>query len=53
MKYKAIVPIGKPRSLTEIKKDLCREFQKPKYESQCITEININKKKGKRNHPRI
>lgn len=48
MKYKAIVPIEKPRSLAEIKKDLCREFQKPKYEFQCITEININKIKKER-----
>jgi hypothetical protein len=39
MKYKAIVPVGQTRSLTEIKRDLLREFQKPKLESQCITEI--------------
>jgi hypothetical protein len=27
------------RSTMEIKSDLLREFQKPKSESQCITEI--------------
>jgi hypothetical protein len=39
MKYKATTPTGQMRSLTEIKQDLLREFQKPKSESQCITEI--------------
>jgi hypothetical protein len=39
MKYKATACVGQARSLTEIKRDLLREFQKPKSESQCITEI--------------
>jgi hypothetical protein len=39
MKYKDIVPVGQERSLAEIKQDILREFQKPKSESQCITEI--------------
>jgi hypothetical protein len=37
MKYKATAPAGQERSLTEIKRDLLKEFQNPKSESQCIT----------------
>jgi hypothetical protein len=48
MKYKAIVPVGQTRSLPEIKKYMLREFQKPKSESQCITEIKeIKQKEGR------
>jgi hypothetical protein len=39
MKYKVIAPSGIERSLMEINRDLLREFQKPKSESQCITKI--------------
>jgi hypothetical protein len=39
MKYKAIAPVGHTRSLIESKRDLLKEFENPKYESQCITEI--------------
>jgi hypothetical protein len=39
MKYKATVPMGQARSLLDIKRDLLREFQKPKSESQCIMEV--------------
>jgi hypothetical protein len=47
MKYKAIIPTGHARSLVEINKDLLSEFQNPKSESQCITEIKeINQKEG-------
>jgi hypothetical protein len=44
MKYKATVSARKERFLTKIKRDLLREFQKPKLESQCITEIKEVKK---------
>jgi hypothetical protein len=37
MKYKATALVGQMRSLTEIKRDILKEFQKPKSESQCIT----------------
>jgi len=43
MKYKPTAPARQARSLAEIKKDLLREFQKPKLESQCITEIEAIK----------
>jgi hypothetical protein len=39
MKYKVTALVGQIRSLTEIKRDILREFQKPKSKSQCITEI--------------
>jgi hypothetical protein len=50
MKYKVTAPVGQTRSLTKIKRDLLREFQKPKSESQCITEIKEIKQAGWRNH---
>jgi hypothetical protein len=37
---------GQARSLTKIKRDLLREFQKPKSKSQCITEIKEIKQQG-------
>jgi hypothetical protein len=38
---------GTERSLTEIKRDMLKEFQKPKSESQCITKIKeIKQKQG-------
>lgn len=39
MNFKATTPTGQVRTLTEIKQALLKEFQKPKSESQCITEI--------------
>jgi len=39
VKYKVIALARRERSLTEIKRDLLREFQKPKLELQCIIEI--------------
>ena len=39
MKF-SIVPIGVvPKTLNQIRLGLIDEFKKPKYESQCITEI--------------
>ena len=47
MKFKDTTPVGKVRTLDKIRHDLLKEFQKPKFESQCITEIKeINKKVG-------
>jgi hypothetical protein len=47
IKYKATVPVGQTRYLTKIKRDLLKEFQKPKFEYQCITEIKeIKKQQG-------
>jgi len=47
MKYKAIVPAGRPRSLAKIKNDILKEFKKPKSKSQCITKIKeIKQKEG-------
>jgi hypothetical protein len=39
MNYKVTASVGQTRSLTKIKRNILREFQKPKSESQCITEI--------------
>jgi hypothetical protein len=38
-KYMAATLTRQTRSLTKIKRDFLREFQKPKSKSQCITEI--------------
>ena len=47
VKYKRMVAQGVVRTLDEIKKEMLKEFQKPKMESQCITEIKEIKQ-----HPR-
>ena len=39
MNYKGTASVGKTRSLTKIKRDVLKEFQKPKLESQFIIEI--------------
>jgi hypothetical protein len=39
MKYKATGLTKQARSLTKIKQDMLKEFQKPKSESQCIMKV--------------
>jgi hypothetical protein len=39
MKYQTTTPVGQTRTLAEVRQALLKEFQKPKSESQCITEL--------------
>jgi hypothetical protein len=50
MKYKATAPVGQMKVPDRIKRDILKEFQNPKSESQCITKIKEIKKKLGRNH---
>jgi hypothetical protein len=44
MKYKETASMGHTRFLTKTKRDLLKDFQKNKSESQCITKIKDIKK---------
>jgi hypothetical protein len=44
MKYQIMTLAGQTRTLAEVRKDLLKEFQKPKSKSQCITELKEIKK---------
>jgi hypothetical protein len=48
-KYKFTTLPRQERYLIEIKRDILRELQKLKLESQCITDIKENKKKVREN----
>jgi hypothetical protein len=39
MKYQTTTPVGQTRTLADVRQALLKEFQKPKSESQCITEL--------------
>jgi hypothetical protein len=39
MKYQTTTLVGQSKTLVEIGQDLLKEFQKPNYESQYITEL--------------
>jgi hypothetical protein len=47
MKYHTTTPVGLTRTLTEVRQDLLKEFYKPKFESQCITEIKGDQEDSK------
>jgi hypothetical protein len=44
MKYHNTTPVGQTRTLAEVRQALLKEFQKPKSQSQCITELKEIKK---------
>jgi hypothetical protein len=44
MKYQTTTPAGQTRTLADVRQALLKEFQKPKSESQCITEMKEIKK---------
>jgi hypothetical protein len=44
MKYQNTTPMGQTRTLEDVRQALLKEFQKPKSESQCITELKEIKK---------
>jgi hypothetical protein len=39
MKYQATTPAKQDKTLVDIRKALLKEFQKLKFESQCITKL--------------